>query len=608
MSILGSGGDSEAKVLFSGERKLNNLVSELLEVSAISKSSNSFTFTRSRDGWIFISATYTGKGIVRIFLDQAPRGDAILVNDADGGKLGEGMRYVTKSKHTIHVECEGDIRVEKLVVKAIPELIHCGLGFDPAIKSYGLYDMNFLKRDILPNVTTLVVPNHITLPASVIEDWHRQGKWFVAEVGIDSQGKSADDHFKYWTAVYDKSPFIDGILVNEFIINNSSSATLTLSPERRKKLEQEQQRNLWCEAAIKQMRADDKYKGKTFYAYFGGSGKKLNKEVIGPSFIRTLIDSHSRIALERYLFERSSEKASHDALEEFVNGIADWESKEPGVKNRMVIVFGSFNMPPGGLNKLPNVDYLVWMDLQVNAVANQSALSGIDGLEWWTSSQSDEETVRWVGKLYRHYAIEGNTDMLTKPDPLFLAHIHNADYEKGTDGWTLNAAEMGTIKARSYPRYGRIEGRYMGLGRLADPEHIGDTFLWMKRSAKGPNTFSQTIRNLEAGRLYSMKMFSCDYNDLINQKAKKLEEATRFTGNVVIEGVEMDVKKSFNEIYLSNPEPPQGVWITYHWKVFRALGTTARLIVSDWPKENEPGTPFGLEQTFNFLEIQPYRE
>ena len=49
-------------------------------------------------------------------------------------------------------------RVDKLVVKAIPELIHCGLGFDPAIKSYGRYDMEFLKKDILPNVTTLIVP------------------------------------------------------------------------------------------------------------------------------------------------------------------------------------------------------------------------------------------------------------------------------------------------------------------------------------------------------------------------------------------------------------------------------------------------------------------
>ncbi len=605
--ICGFAGGSEATILFSGEKKRNNLVSELLEVSSISKSSNSFTFTRSREGWIFISSTYGGNGTARIILDPASGGDPVIVHDADGGMVGEGTRYVTKGRHTIQVECKGGIRVEKLVVKAIPELIHCGLGFDPAIKSYGPYDMNFLKKDILPNVTTLVVPHNIKLPSPVIEDWHQQGKRFVAEVGINSQGKSAADHFKYWTDFYDKAPFIDGILVNEFIINNPSSGTSALSPERQRRLEQEQQRNLWCEEAIKKMRVDDSYKGKTFYAYFGGSGKKLNKEVIGPSFIRTLIDSDSRIALERYLFERSTERASQDALQEFINGIDDWETKEPGVKNRMVIVFGSFNMPPGGLNKQPNVDYLVWMDMQVNAVAHNPALSGIEGLEWWTSVQSDEETVRWVGKLYRHYAIEGHTDMLTK-DPLFLSHVQNADFEKGTEGWTLHPAEKGTIEARSYPRYGRIEGRYMGLGRPADPEHIGDTFLWMKRSDKGANTFSQTIKNLEPGRLYSMKMFSCDYNDLISQKAKTVEDVNKFTGNIAIEGVEIDTKKSFSEIYASNPEPPQGVWITYHWKVFRALGGTARLIVSDWQKENEPGVSFDLEQAFNFLEIQPYRE
>src|SRR3989442_204208 len=92
--------------------------------------------------------------------------------------------------------------------------------------------MNFLEKDILPNVTTLVVPSNITLPASVMEDWHRRGKWFVAEVGINSQSNSADDHSQCWTAFYDKSAFIDGILVNEFIINNSSSGTLTLSRER----------------------------------------------------------------------------------------------------------------------------------------------------------------------------------------------------------------------------------------------------------------------------------------------------------------------------------------------------------------------------------------
>ena len=164
------------------------------------------------------------------------------------------------------------------------------------------------------------------------------------------------------------------------------------------------------------------------------------------------------------------------------------------------------------------------------------------------------------------------------------------------------------MAAKSFPRYGRIEGRYMGLGRPADPEHIGDTFLWMKRSERGPNTFSQTIQNLEPGRLYSMKMYTCDYADLVNPKPRKIEEATGFIGSVVLENVEPDLKRSFSEIYASNPEPKIPVWITYHWKVFRARSRTAKLTVSDWPTEQQESRGFGQEQTFNFLEIQPYHE
>ena len=129
----------------------------------------------------------------------------------------------------------------------------------------------------------------------------------------------------------------------------------------------------------------------------------------------------------------------------------------------------------------------------------------------------------------------------------------------------------------------------------------------MKRSEKGPNTCSQTIKDLERGRLYSMKMFSCDYNDLANPKTKKIEE-TKSIGTVVIEGVDVDAKRSFSEVYSSNPEPKIPVCITYYWNVFRAKATTAKLTVSDWLSETEPGVPFGQEQTYNFLEIQPYHE
>ena len=136
-------------ILFSGERKLNNLVSELLEVMSISEPSNRFAFTRSSDGWILVSSTSQGNGTTRVVLDKS---DSVIIQDTGRGPRREAMRYVAKGEHTIQVECQGRISVETLSVKAIPELIHCGLGFDPQIKSYGLYDMEFLKNDILPNV------------------------------------------------------------------------------------------------------------------------------------------------------------------------------------------------------------------------------------------------------------------------------------------------------------------------------------------------------------------------------------------------------------------------------------------------------------------------
>jgi hypothetical protein len=593
---------AEANVLFSGDKKRNNLVSDLLEIADISGATNSFQFTRPSEGWVFVSATWKGTGAVKVVIDNTTTGQGTVP-----GTL-EAVRYVAKGEHQIRLERDGDITIDKLTVIAVPELIHCGLGYNPAIKSYGLYDMEFLRKDILPNITTLVVPHNIKLPQTVIDDWHGRGKRFVAEVGINSQAKTAAEHLKYWTGFLDAAPFADGIIVNEFIVNNPSARPgAPVSAERQKRMKQEQERYKVYEEAIKQLRASDRYKDKTLYAYVGGSGKKLNQEIIGPTFIRTLMDCNYRIALERYIYERSSEKTSEQALQEFADGIADWEAKQPGVRKQVISTFGLFSMPPGSINKLPNVDYHVWMDQQMHVAATDPRLAGLGGLEWWTSLMADEETVRFVGKLYRHYAIEGKTGMLTR-DPLFLPHLRNPDFQDGLEGWDLRPAEEGTIQAKGFPRYGRIEGRYMGLGRPADPEHIGDHGLWMKRSAKGANRFSQKVKKLEPGRLYSFKMLSCDYNDLVQPKKKTMDEANKFIGQIHLRGVEVDPKRSFSEMYLSNPEPPIPVWITYHWKVFRPHGTEAELVVSDWDKETKPTGPFGQEQIFNFIEIQPYHE
>src|SRR5579859_1947907 len=504
--------------------KLNNLVASLLDVTP-ARTAESFPFFRASDGWIFISLAVRGEGPVRLILDKGSPAETPM-NPAPGhGPTYEAMHHLSKGRHTLQLQLARGISIEHLTIKAIPELIHCGLGFDPQIKSYGPYDMDFLQRGFLPNVTTLIVPSNLKVTNSLIEDWHRQGKRFVAEVGVNPEAKSAAEHAAFWTSFFTNAPFVDGIIIDEFIVNRPVSEWIqTMTPDRLARMDEERAAYQSYSQAFKLIHADSRFANKSIYAYVGGSGKKLNQEIIGTNIIRTILDCGYFVAPERYLHEMSSPKRSQEALQAFVEGLADWETKEPGVKSQMVITFGLLSMPSGSLNKQPNVDYHVWMDQQMNVVANDPTFANIAVLNWWTSLLADEETVRFVVKLYRHYAIEGKTNLLTS-DPLFLSHIQNPDFEQSTNGWTLHPAENGTIAARSFPRYGRIEGRFMGLGRPSDPEHVGDTFLWMKRSEKRPNTFSQTIKNLEPGRLYSFKMLVCDYNDLISPRPRKVEEA-----------------------------------------------------------------------------------
>src|SRR5262249_6467269 len=146
----------------------NNLTSDLLEVASISPPGRLFAFQRAGEGWVFLSATCRGKGAVRLFLDQSAQPVAVIAVKGADDQTAEAMRFVTKGEHQLRVECNGEVSVSKLIVRAIPELMHCGLGFDPAIKSYGKYDLGFLKKDILPNVTTLIVPPGIKLEQAVI--------------------------------------------------------------------------------------------------------------------------------------------------------------------------------------------------------------------------------------------------------------------------------------------------------------------------------------------------------------------------------------------------------------------------------------------------------
>jgi hypothetical protein len=88
----------DTAVVFSGEKKRNNLVSDLLEVTSISKAGNAFAFTRSREGWIFVSAAYRGEGRLSILFENSSGGEPVVLyaakSSTERGQRGEAMRRV----------------------------------------------------------------------------------------------------------------------------------------------------------------------------------------------------------------------------------------------------------------------------------------------------------------------------------------------------------------------------------------------------------------------------------------------------------------------------------------------------------------------------------
>ncbi|MFQ6096544.1 MAG: hypothetical protein ACE5O2_02370, partial [Armatimonadota bacterium] len=276
----------------------------------------------------------------------------------------------------------------------------------------------------------------------------------------------------------------------------------------------------------------------------------------------------------------------------------------PRCERSMILCFGYMSAPPESLDADPSVDYKVWMDMQFQHVATDPAFFGLYGLMEYTCGYADEETVRWAARLYRHYGIEGNTRLLSdrygfKYHP---AHLKNPDFEEGTNGWTVEPAEDGSVEARRMNGLSWLEGRYPRTRQ-------GDTFLWMRRNRRRPNVVSQTIKNLKPGRLYSLRMFTADYRDLVAGNSVRRTHAI----SIRLDDVELLPRQCFQHVFpncyshrLGPFDSKHRAWMNYHVRLFRARAKTAHISISDWASHAHPGGPVGQEIALNFVQVQPY--
>ena len=575
---------------FRGIRILNNLVWELLRIEQKPvDGTERFVFKSPKRRWVYVAVTTrkTG-GTMRISVDDYKD---IITFEKDEKTTKEAMRFMPAGDHELVVSSDGPCRIESLVIRSIPEiLLHEFMG--RPFGDLGMPLEGFYAKHVMPNVNTFVgAPSYMAED----HDFHRIFKTWTQDGGrlllacpargtpdLNEPSFTVEQAYEFMSSTAGlTNPLADGIIIDEFTGHNDASYSN-------------------YGKAILQLKAEPRFKDKLVYVYMA----TLHSFEHGRELVKSVMNAEGTLAWERYLPTswnvhppNASEREARNFLRTeygLVDGALYYRDRCPGSIEHLAVCFGFFSKPGGHLsNWPPSVNYKVYLDMQFNIVANDPVFWGTYGLMGYHTSYSDEETLRWICRLFRHYGMEGNTKPATD-DPYRSPHLVNGDFNDGAQGWQFAPAAENSMRTGSKEGLGKLQKRY---GSSAG----GDNGLITERSADRPNIITGEIRDLEPGRLYTFRMMTCDYQDVSKRE--------KFAVDVTLENVTLVPGKSFTTI---TPNPGDvnvktyKNWINYHWYLFRAEGTTARVTITDWANDHDPGGEIGQELIFNFIQVHPY--
>ncbi len=557
---------------------LNNLCWEVLNESPGADFDQVYAFSNPRRGWVYFITEAEGDITLVV-----PGAKLPTVRAADGEARQEAMRWLAEGQHSITVE--GDGTLHKLIARSVPMLT---FGHWPHVGPGTGDDREFLDKYVL-NATNTIIAGGQT---NFTDEWvnNRGGHWIQIIYYPHIPNNSATEireHLGKTQGLTD--PDIFGVQIDEFDPGDDRMRWIPSHYDE------------WIEA-VATILDDPDYAGHFILPYVGYNIFDYGKS---SQFIKTIVDHGSYFANEVYLHEYDTAGRAWLHINDGLGNLMDdWERAVPGATEGMVVALSYLEREYWN----PAANYNVFMDMQFEHLATRPEFFALGGIEEYVSHHTTEEYVRCAGQLFRHYGLEGNTERLGD-DPYNVSHIKNGDFYEGTDGWQIEVAEAGSIKVRSHVGYGRLEGRYPYFAYTETP------VLWTRRSAERPNVFSQQIKNLEPGRLYSVRVNTGDYLELIKGKSVEEEHAISIeidNAELVTDWYENDVGVGKLRIMAAYQAKPFGAdnryYLNQHRRVFRATAPTATLIISDWADENNPGGSIGQELVFNFIQVKPYVE
>ncbi|MBE6355957.1 MAG: hypothetical protein E7058_02445 [Lentisphaerae bacterium] len=528
-------------------KRLNNLVSIVYEGKLAAGEKR--RFTNPRNNWVLIR--YTGKNKPALKLD----GKVVLEKDYPHGTT---VRCLDMGNYTLENSSKEDCEIS---IRLVPDM-HMFPLWHTRVPGNGSYDWTFAKKYMLPAFTTINVGGIGKEEKPEVE---RFGLKLLDNASAIKFGTAEELVKRFENNASLKSTHFDGITMDEV--------------------------EYWsCKVPAPYAKGLRMFKNP--------GNKEIRTWVIGPpspsyadfiSSVANVSGGHGRLLYEVYNRSHYTEDDAAKYIRQTAQHAALYKDISPKLFNNISVILGNFCLAPMiSLNSIPSVDFRYYLDMQMNLIANDPALDGIGGVGYWGTQSCDEETLRWCFALLKHYAVEGNTEMLSKKYgyTFNLDWIKNPDFEEKLDHWQVSGkVEAGYLKNFSQ----KYEKRYdPGYGQ-------GDTFAIFTKEGSTPAELRQKITGLTPGKLYSVYYMSADYDDVLKEKhnPKRIPLQLTIPGAVI-------TRRSY---YIDNrPATSIKVSVNCCKYVFRAKNSEAELVFSNRK------APSGSRQVLNYITVRPYFE
>ena len=571
--------------VFDVGKPLNNLVTELVSAKA---AAGDFPFVNPRDGWVFMGLSDSDEA-AEGFLD----GDATPVIRKREGEPLQTMRYLLAGRHVLTLR---GVKGGTLAVRAVKALV-CRTpdrhGTDIRTHRYG---ESFCRRFVFPwsNVVggwqNYGTSNRFDRTEDeVARPYAERGMRVAGRASLVSCTPLRSDINEILAAIRkDRAGWVSGQDI--FFDENRM-----LGPHNH--------HENFAEALWRSFAA-----GQAFYVYYGdGANYPFIEPRVHANEISAIVNSGTGrgcLALEAYPHGFADEKRAYAQFDGYLDFAKSSEKVVPAARGCVDYNMAYWMCPHHGYNTWTSsaADLRVLTDRMFHRIAVDPAFKDTAwGVGFGAFYTTDEEMVRWMMRLVRHYAIEGRTDSVSESlgyryNP---GYIRNGDFVSDLDGWTVEAAAPDSLKRIVIDGYGR-----KGQGRRAEPgDPVGDALALFVRQPARANRLSQRISGLVPGKRYSLVCISQDYDQYLKTPGS---QGTNYAFRVDFDGATNEPALEACDV----GENKAACHICRHRLVFRAQSPDVTVTFLDRaPGEPENvSTRIGQRRMVNFLHVHDYFE